>query len=139
MNVRSDAIRGILERHKTVHMVGLSPKPERDSNKVARYLQAHGFRVIPINPTVDEVLGEKAYPDLATAAEDGRVELVDVFRRGDTLGPLVDEILELGTVEAVWLQLGVRNPVEEERIVGAGISLVSDRCMKVEHAARHPG
>lgn len=137
MNARVDAIADILERYDTVHMLGLSSNPERDSFKVAAYLRSVGYRVIPVNPTVDEVFGERAYPDLASAAKAEPVRLVDVFRRGETLGPVVDEILGLGTVEAVWLQLGVRNPAEEERIVSAGISLVSDRCIKVEHQLRN--
>lgn len=136
MNALADAITTILETHDTVHMIGLSPKPDRDSHRVAVYLQNHGYKVVPINPRADEVLGEKSYPDLAAAAEAGPVRLVDVFRRGDTLGPIVDEILALGTVDTVWLQLGVHNAEQEERLVSAGISLVTDRCIKVEHAAR---
>jgi predicted CoA-binding protein len=132
----TDPIRDILIHFKTIHMVGLSDNPDRPAHEVARYLKDNGYRVIPINPTVDEVLGEKAYPSLTAASEVEPVRVVDVFRRGDSIGELVDEALGLGTVEAIWLQLGVRNMAAEEAVVAAGVTLVADRCMKVEHRAR---
>lgn len=131
-----DPIHDILTRQRTIHMVGLSPNPDRPSYEVAEYLVDHGYRVIPINPAVDEVLGEKAYPSLTAAAEAEPVRLVDIFRRGDAVAPIVEEALSLGTVQAVWLQLGVRNRSAEEAVVEAGVSLVADRCIKLEHQAR---
>lgn len=123
----------VLNAHKVVHMLGLSPKPQRDSHQVAKYLISNGYRVIPINPTVDEVLGEKAYPSLAEAQKAEPVRLVDVFRKPDALPAIVDALGPLPDLEAVWLQLDVRNADAETRLAVMDIDLVVDKCIKVEH------
>lgn len=125
--------------HKVVHMLGLSDKPERDSFKVAKYLTEHGYRVVPIHPKVDAVLGVPAFKTLAEANAAEPVRLVDVFRGGDALPGIVDELEGLPNLEAVWLQLGVRNAEAEARLKSMDVTLVVDHCMKIEHEARNAG
>lgn len=123
-------LRQILETAKTIAVVGLSDKPDRDSHRVAKYLQQHGYRVIPVNPTVDSVLGEKSYAavtDIPTP-----VDVVDVFRKPEAVGPVVDEAIAAGA-KVVWLQLGIRNDAAAEKAEAAGLQVVQDRCMKIEH------
>ena len=126
-----ETIIAILKRSKTVAIVGLSPKPERDSLHVAKYLQAEGYRVIPVNPTVDEVLGQKSYPDLASVPE--KIDLVDIFRRPEHIPSIVEEAIAQG-IPAVWMQLGIRNQEAAERARSAGLLVVMDRCINLEHA-----
>ncbi|MCL6448930.1 MAG: CoA-binding protein [Armatimonadetes bacterium] len=123
-------IKDLLARSKTIAVVGLSDKPERDSYRVAQYMQEKGYRIIPVNPRVKEVLGEKAYPSLA--AVPGPVDIVNVFRRSEEAAGVVKEALALKPA-AVWLQLGV---ISEEAAALArerGVPLVMDRCLKIEH------
>ncbi|MFT6398085.1 MAG: putative CoA-binding protein [Bradymonadia bacterium] len=127
-------IKQILGEYRTLHIVGLSSNESRDSHRVAQYLQTHGYRTIPINPREETVLGEVSYPSLAAAAAAAPVRLVDVFRRGDALPGIVGDILELGTVEIVWLQLDVHHEESEARLRDAGITVVADKCIKVEHS-----
>ncbi|MFT4192948.1 MAG: CoA-binding protein [Comamonas sp.] len=115
-----------------VAVVGLSPKPHRASHGVAAYLQAQGFRIVPINPNAIDVLGERAYASLAEAAAQVRIDWVDVFRRGEEAGPVIDEAIAVGA-RAVWLQLGVRNDTGIARARAAGLLAVQDRCSKIEH------
>jgi predicted CoA-binding protein len=126
-----DQIKLWLTKYQTITMVGLSNNPDRDSYRVADYLVAHGFSVHGVNPVVTEALGQHVYPSLAAVPTP--VEFVDVFRRADTLPLLVDEILALGTVRVVWLQLGVAHAESESRLRAAGIGVISDRCIKIEH------
>ena len=120
-----------LTQHRVITMVGLSNNPTRDSHHVAEYLLANGFTVHGVNPVISEALGRPVYASLSEAPEP--VEFVDVFRRSDTLPALVDEILALGTVRVVWLQLGVTHTESEARLRAAGIHVVADRCLKIEH------
>ena len=113
----------ILESCKTVAVVGLSPRPERDSNGVAAYLQEKGFRIIPVNPLIDEALGEKAYPDLKSVPVP--IDMVDVFRRSEFVGPVVDDAIEAGA-KYVWMQDGVVNEEAAEKARAAGMSVVMD-------------
>lgn len=122
----------LLEKTKTIAVVGCSPKPERDSHRVAAYLQAAGYRVIPINPRADEILGAKAYPDLASIPAEIEIDIVDVFRRPEHIPAVVDAVLDRGA-KALWLQLGCANPEAEQRARDAGLEVVSDLCIKVEH------
>lgn len=123
-------LREILIGSRTVAMVGLSAKPERDSYQVAAYLKEHGYRVIPVNPGVDEVLGERAYASLADIPEP--VDIVDIFRRPEDAPAVVAQALVLKP-RAVWLQLGVGSR-EAAQVAGrAGIPVVMDRCLKMEH------
>ena len=125
----------ILTRYRTVAVVGLSPKPHRDSYGVARYMQAHGWRIIPINPNASEILGERVYPTLTEAARDHTIELVNVFRNSDDVPPVVDEAIAIGA-KAIWLQLGVAHDVAAAQAHAAGLQVVQNKCLKVEHARR---
>jgi predicted CoA-binding protein len=125
----------ILESARTIAVVGLSPDPRRPSHGVARYLQRAGYRVIPVNPNIDEVLGERAYPSLEAVPEP--IDVVDVFRRSDFVGPIVDEAIAIRAA-AVWLQDGVVDEAAAERARSAGLDVVMDDCMMRRHAQRAP-
>ena len=124
------AVRDILEMSKVIAIVGLSPKPERDSHEVAKYLQDQGYRIVPVNPRADTILGEKSYPDLASIPE--KVDVVDIFRRSDDVPPVVDQAIDIGA-KAVWMQLGIVNEDAAAKAREAGLGVVMDRCMLVEH------
>ena len=115
---------------KTIAVVGLSSDDERPSYGVAAYLQRQGYRIIPVNPYEREVLGEKAYPNLKSVPE--RVDLVNIFRRPSEVLPHVEEAIAVGA-PAVWMQLGVVNARATERALAAGLDVVQDRCIAVEH------
>lgn len=120
---------------KTIAVVGCSPKPARDSHSVARYLQQQGYKVIPVNPGHDEILGVPAHPDLRSTREaEGPIDIVDLFRAAEKVGPHVDEAIEVG-VRLIWMQLGVMNEEAAAEARAAGIPVVMDRCLRVEHAA----
>lgn len=123
-------LRQILETVKVVAVVGLSDKPDRDSYHVAEYLQSKGYRIIPVNPTVESVLGEKSYASVTAIPE--AIDIVDVFRKSEAVGPVVDEAIAAGA-RVVWLQLGIRNDAAAEKAESAGLQVVQDRCMKIEH------
>ncbi len=123
-------IREILENSKTIAVVGLSPNPERDSYEVARYLQEMGYRIIPVNPKADEILGEKVYPDLASIPES--IDIVDIFRRSEHVPPIVDKAITVGA-KTVWMQIGVINEEAAGKATAAGLSVVMDRCTMREH------
>ncbi|TMC31256.1 MAG: CoA-binding protein [Chloroflexi bacterium] len=133
MEPPSDAADRILESARTIAVVGLSPDPRRPSHGVARYLQRVGYRIIPINPKVDEVLGERAYPSLRDVADP--VDVVDVFRRSEFVGPIVDDAIAM-RAHAVWLQDGVIDRLAAERARKAGLDVVMDDCMMRRHAQR---
>lgn len=135
---RKDQITKLLERARTIAVVGCSPKPERDSYRVAAYLQTAGYRVIPVNPVADQILGETAYPDLASIPPEIEIDIVDVFRRPEHIPAVVDAVLERGA-GALWLQLGCAHPESEQRAAEAGLDVVSDRCIKIEHRDRVGG
>ena len=125
-----NTVRDILEKSKVIAVVGLSPKPERDSHEVAKYLQDQGYRIVPVNPRADTILGEKSYPDLASIP--GKVDVVDIFRRSDDVPPVVDQAIDIGA-KAVWMQLGIVNEDAAAKAREAGLGVVMDRCMLVEH------
>jgi predicted CoA-binding protein len=125
-----NTVRDILEKSKVIAVVGLSPKPERDSHEVAKYLQGQGYRIVPVNPRADTILGEKSYPDLASIPE--KVDVVDIFRRSDDVPPVVDQAIDIGA-KAVWMQLGIVNEDAAAKAREAGLGVVMDRCMLVEH------
>jgi predicted CoA-binding protein len=127
------AISSILENCRTVAVVGLSPKPDRDSFRVSRYMQAHGWRIVPVNPNAVEVLGEKAYATLSDAAAHARIDLVNVFRNSDDVPPVVDEAIAIGA-QAVWLQVGISHQAACAKAHAAGLQVVQDKCLMVEHA-----
>ena len=125
-NPSSDQIRALLREVKSIAVVGLSPRPERPSYRVARAMQGFGYRIVPVRPAVSEVLGEKAYPRLADIP--GPVDLVDVFRASHEVAAIVDECIALG-VKRLWLQDGVIDAEAAERARAAGITVVMDRCV----------
>lgn len=124
-------IRTVLTDTKTWAVVGCSPEPARDSHRVARFLQERGFRVIPVNPEADEILGERCYPTLADIPATENVEVVDIFRRSELAGDHVDEAIATGA-KAVWLQLGVIDGAAAARAGAAGLDVVMDRCPAIE-------
>lgn len=123
----------VVEILRTCHIiavVGLSANPERDSYRVARYLQEQGYKIIPVNPLEREVLGERCYPSLS--AIPAAVDVVDIFRRSDAVPPIVDEAIAV-KAKAVWMQQGVINPAAAEKARQAGLKVVMDRCMADDH------
>ncbi len=127
--------KALLERSTTVAMVGASAKPDRPSHGVFGYLRAHGYDVTPVAPKLDDVHGIKAYPNLtAYAAERGAPDIVEVFRKPSEVLPIVDEAIAVGA-KAVWFQLGVINEEAINRADKAGLDVVVDHCMKVDHRA----
>ncbi|MEJ2407382.1 MAG: CoA-binding protein [Candidatus Thiodiazotropha sp.] len=126
-NPSLDEIHALLQKTKTIAVVGLSPKPSRPSHGVSAAMQGFGYRIIPVRPATDEVLGEKAWPDLH--ALPNKPDLVDVFRSPEHVGPIVDACIELG-IEAIWLQDGVIDEEAAMRAQDAGITVMKSR---VEH------
>ena len=118
-----DLVEEQLRNSKTIAVVGLSDNPERASYGVARYLQAQGYRIIPVNPMVSEVLGERSYPDLKSVPEP--IDMVDIFRRSELVPTVVDEAIEVG-VRYIWMQDGVIHPEAAARAEAAGIPVVMD-------------
>ena len=127
---QADTIEKILKDSKTIAVVGLSPDPARPSHGVARYLQAQGYRIIPVNPIVEEILGEKSYPDLASLPEE--VDVVDIFRRSRHVPAIVEAAIAKGA-RAVWMQEGIVHQEAAARAREAGLMVVTDRCMLKEH------
>jgi predicted CoA-binding protein len=124
----------ILKQCRTIAVVGLSPKPHRASLVVARYMQSQGYRIIPVNPNASEVLGEKAYATLLEAASHEKIELVNCFRNSEDIPPIVDEAIAIGA-RAVWMQLGVTHPAAAAKAEAAGLLVVQDRCLMIDHGA----
>ncbi|MBI4340078.1 MAG: CoA-binding protein [Chloroflexi bacterium] len=116
-----DLVEQQLTQSKVIAVVGLSPNPDRDSHRVAKYLQSVGYKIIPVNPTVDEVLGEKSYPDLKSVPT--AIDMVDIFRRSELVGPVVDEAIEV-KAKFVWMQDGVVNEESAEKARAAGIPVI---------------
>ncbi len=124
----------ILSVSKTIAVVGISDKPERPSHGVAMYLQEKGYRVIPVNPLLTRVLGEKAYKSLSEIPEP--VDLVDVFRKSTDVPPIAEEAVKIGA-RYFWMQEGVESERAREILDAAGIPWVEDRCVMKEHARRN--
>jgi predicted CoA-binding protein len=129
----SDEIGELLKRTKTIAVVGLSDSPLRPSYGVSAYMQSHGYRIIPVNPTIKGSLGEKAVASLSDV--EGKIDIVDVFRRSEFVPDLVDEAILL-KVPAIWLQEGVIHEEAAEKARKAGIVVVMDRCILKEHRRR---
>ncbi|NOS79402.1 MAG: CoA-binding protein [Nitrospira sp.] len=127
-----DTIRQILEQCRTIAVVGASSNPARASNHVASYMKAQGYRVIPVNPNEQTVVGEQAYPSLT--AVPGPIDLVDIFRKSEDVLPIVEEAITVGA-QAVWMQEGVINEVAAQLAREAGLAVVMDRCWLKAHAA----
>jgi predicted CoA-binding protein len=120
----------ILASSRTIAIVGLSPKPDRPSYRVASYLKAHGYRIIPVHPTADTILDEPVYRHLQ--AIDEPIDVVDVFRKAEDTPPIAEAAVAAGA-KVLWLQLGIENPEAERIARAAGLSVVQNRCMKIEH------
>ena len=120
----------ILNSSRTVAVVGLSATPDRPSYKVARYLKEHGYKIIPVNPSVGEILGELSYPNLSSIPEP--VDVVDIFRRSEEVPAIVEEAIKIGA-KTVWMQEGVINEEAASRAKKAGLKVIMDRCMMKEH------
>ena len=123
MDLPRDLVDEQLRFSTTIAVVGLSPNPDRDSHRVSAYMQSQGYRIIPVNPTVDEVLGEKSYPDLPSVPEP--IDMVDIFRRSELVMPVVEEAIQVGA-RYIWMQDGVVNEEAAEKAREAGIPVVMD-------------
>lgn len=131
-NPAEDVIRKIISESKYIAIIGLSGKPEKESRGVGLYLKNHGYNVIPVNPNLEKWEGLRAYKSLDEV--EGPVDVVDIFRKPETIGGLVDEIIRKKPKYA-WFQLGIVNNEAAARLREAGVTVVQDRCMKIEHAA----
>ncbi|MEZ5724215.1 MAG: CoA-binding protein [Paracoccaceae bacterium] len=131
----AEIIRQIRDRTRTIAVVGLSPKKDRPSWGVARFLQARGYRIIPVNPghAGAEILGETVYADLSSVPADAGVDMVDIFRRSEAVPEIVDEALRvLPDLKTIWMQLGVSHPEAAAKAEAAGMVVIQDRCPKIE-------
>ena len=129
-NATSEEIKDILTESKTIAIVGLSQNPDRDSHKVARYLLRNGYKIVPVNPAYDEVLGEKSYPSVKDVPF--AIDIVDIFRKPDVIPGLVDEAIEK-KAKTVWMQLGLSNNQAAQKATEAGLKVVQNKCLKIEH------
>ena len=131
-------LRRILGTCRTLAVVGLSPQWHRPSFFAAKYMQEHGYRIVPVNPSASEILGERCFPSVTAAAQalakDGlKVDLVDCFRKSADIPPIADEAIAIGA-KCLWLQIGVIDEASAARARAAGLDVVMDRCVKIEHA-----
>ena len=120
----------LLREYKNIAIVGLSPKTNRPSNQVARYLIEAGYNIIPVNPGHEEILGLKCYPDLESVSEP--VDIVDVFRRSEDVPPVVESAIKIAA-KVIWMQQGIINEEAASRARKAGLTVIMDRCLKVDH------
>ena len=132
-------IKEILTKYKTIAVVGLSREPDKDSHRVSAYLKKHGFRIIPVNPFVDEVLGEKSYKSLIGIPPEiqKNIDVVDIFRPSKDVPPIVEQAIKLkatyGKPHVVWMQLGIANEQAAEMAKKAGVTVVMNKCIMIEH------
>jgi predicted CoA-binding protein len=131
----SDPIAAILRASKTIAVVGLSSNPRRPSHEVAAYLQSAGYKIIPVNPNESQVLGRQAYARLEDIPEP--VDIVDVFRRSENVPPVAGSAIAIGA-KVLWLQLGIIHPASAEKARAAGLTVIEDACMLIEHKKRRP-
>jgi uncharacterized protein len=129
----ADPILEILKNYKTIAVVGLSSNRARPSHGVAEYMQSAGYRIIPVNPNEKEVLGEKSYARLEDVPE--KIEIVDIFRRAEEVSPAVESAIRVGA-KVVWMQLGIENAEAAEKARAAGLVVIEDACIHVEHKKR---
>lgn len=134
---KEDVVRHILSYARRIAVVGLSDRPTRTSYDVAAALQRRGYEIVPVNPNVTEVLGEKAYPALADVP--GDIDVVDVFRREEHLEGVAQEVVDRGGVRALWLQLGLHSVEARHIAVQADLDYIEDRCLKIDVAAMSAG
>jgi predicted CoA-binding protein len=135
----SNEIRTILTESRTIAVVGLSREPDKASYQVAAYMKKHGYRIVPVNPFADEVLGEKSYPNLRDIPDDiqKEIDVVDIFRRSEDVQPIVEQAVKLrkehGKPCVVWMQLGIVNKEAAALARRAGLAVVMDKCIMQEH------
>jgi len=129
----ADPIFDILTKYKTIAVVGLSSNPARPSHGVSEYMQSSGYQIIPVNPNEMDVLGEPSYGRLEDAPQ--KIEIVDIFRRPEEVPPVVDAAIRVGA-KVVWMQLGIVNEAAAEKAQAAGLTVVMDACMLIEHKKR---
>jgi hypothetical protein len=129
-NASQEEIADILKRYKTVAVIGMSKNPEKDAYKIPEYLMKNGYRVIPVNPSADEILGQKSYKRLMDVPAD--VDIVDVFRPSEDIPNYVQDVVQKKP-KVFWEQLGIHNAETEEKIASVGIKIVYDRCIYQEH------
>ena len=123
----------MLQKIRTIAIVGLSDKPDRPSHEVASYLQSQGFRIIPVNPNITDVLNEKAYPNLLAVPRDIKIDIVDIFRKSDQVLPHVEEVIERGDVRTIWMQEGVVNEEAAALARKNGLDVIMDFCLMQTH------
>jgi predicted CoA-binding protein len=140
MTTQQSAIPAILANSRTIAVVGLSPKQHRASFEVAQYLQKHGYRIIPVNPSQagQQILGETCYPDLITAADalaaqGVQIDIVDCFRKSEDIPPIAQDAIKI-KAKCLWMQLDVVNQAASAQAQAAGLAVIMDRCTKIEHA-----
>ena len=121
----------ILRKYRRIAVVGMSKDPNKDAHTVPAYMRSQGYRIIPVNPTATEILGEKAYPNLSAVPEP--YEIVNIFRPSDQVEPIVDEAIRAGKAKVIWMQLGIANERASEKARAVGMHVVMDRCMRTEH------
>ncbi|MEM3696934.1 MAG: CoA-binding protein [Candidatus Bathyarchaeia archaeon] len=137
--MNSEGLRKILSKYRNVAVVGLSKDPSKDSYRVAKYLKENGFNIIPVNPTADEILGEKSYKSLLDIPEEVQktLEIVAIFRPSDEVSPIIGQVIQLrkhhGLPHVVWMQLGIVNEKAAEKARKAGLTVIMDKCIMMEH------
>jgi uncharacterized protein len=132
----NDAIADILKNYKTIAVVGLSSNPRRPSFTVTQYMQSAGYRIIPVNPNETEVLGEKSYPRLEDIPKSQPIEIVDIFRRSENIPPVVDSAIAVAA-KIIWMQQGIENQNAAAKARAAGLFVIEDACILIEHHLRH--
>ena len=130
--MKNEELKEMLKNCKTVAVVGISPKEDRPSYRVAAYLQSKGYRIIPVRPDGDKILGEKVYPQLMEIPKEIEIDVVDIFRKSEEVPPIVEEAIRRGA-KIVWMQEGVIRQKAGEEAERAGLKVVMDRCIKKEH------
>ncbi len=132
-------MKDILEKTRTIAVVGLSKDPEKMSHIVSAYMQQHGYRIIPVNPFVDEVLGEKSFKSLLDIPIETQraIDIVDIFRKAEDMPPIVEQVIQLkaavGRLSVIWMQLGIVNEQAAKAAINAGLIVIMDKCLMVEH------
>ncbi|RXJ89786.1 CoA-binding protein [Arcobacter sp. CECT 8983] len=131
VNSNTEELKEIFENTKTIAVIGCSPKEDKASNRVANYLKNAGFKMVPVYPKEDEILGEKVYRSLKEIPF--KVDMVDIFRKPDVIAQVVDECIERGDIDTVWTQLGLVNNEAAAKAKEKGMKVVQNKCTKIEH------
>ncbi|MCP4971636.1 MAG: CoA-binding protein [Arcobacter sp.] len=131
VNSNTEEIKKIFENTKTIAIVGLSPNQSKASHIVARYLQNAGFKIIPVYPKEDTILGEKVYRSLEEIPF--KIDMVDIFRKSDVIGLVIDAAIKRGDIDTIWTQLGLVNNIAAQKALEAGMNVVQNKCTKIEY------